>query len=490
VGVLRTPTHPRILAQLLNFYEYGFPIHELTGAFVVNEIIQVENLTKIYPAEKLRPPLRAVDGIDFTVRRGEVFGFLGPNGAGKTSTIRMLTGLTRPTSGRATLLGLDLASDVARIKKRIGVVPEASNMYDELSAFDNLIFAMQLYGLPRVERRPRAAALLERFRLSEKQDVPFSKLSRGMKRALTIAAALAHRPPLVFLDEPTTGLDVISARNLRGMIAGLRDEGVTVFLTTHYLEEAERLCDRIAILVKGRIVALDTVDGLKSAVQETQRITVELTLANGDAGTTIRRIEAEDAESAVQLALSQVNGGRILALNTLRPTLEEIFIKLTGLNPEVMLAEKNGKGGGYAGIDPAFRDQLHRSHCHRLRAAYRLTGAPAVGAGTSSRTAGRQAAGRYDFWVRGDPGGVGHIHSCVLLWRNQLADAGVGIIAFGNGIFGVRGVRLRRRAGGFRGADTGKFHPFPDDVPGRGLRAVSLHACLVSSHRPPAAADL
>jgi ABC-2 type transport system ATP-binding protein len=315
----------------------------------VTEIIQVENLTKVYPTGKGSPPLRAVDGIDFSVHAGEVFGFLGPNGAGKTTTIRMLTGLTRPTAGRATLLGLNLADDMARIKKRIGVVPEASNLYDELSAFDNLVFAMQLYGVPRAERKPRAIALLERFRLGEKQHASFAKLSRGMKRALTIAAALAHRPPLVFLDEPTTGLDVINARNLRQMITGLRDEGVTVFLTTHYLEEAERLCDRIAILVKGRIVALDTVDALKSAVQETQRVAVEFTLSNGENGVTTRRVEAEEVESAVRSILSQVNGERILAINTLRPTLEEVFIKLTGLSAEVMLAEKGGKGGGNAG---------------------------------------------------------------------------------------------------------------------------------------------
>ncbi len=315
----------------------------------MTEIIQVQNLTKIYPSGKSRPPLRAVDGIDFTVHAGEVFGFLGPNGAGKTTTIRMLTGLTCPTSGRATVLGLDLAGEMARIKKRIGVVPETSNLYDELTAFDNLVFAMQLYGVPRAERKPRATALLERFRLCEKQNAPFAKLSRGMKRALTIAAALAHRPSLVFLDEPTTGLDVISARNLRQMIAGLREEGVTVFLTTHYLEEAERLCDRVAILVKGRIVAMDTVDGLKSAVQETQRIAVEFTLADGENGTTTRRVETEDVENAVQSALAQTGRGRILAVNTLRPSLEDVFIKLTGLSAEEMLAEKGGKGGGNAG---------------------------------------------------------------------------------------------------------------------------------------------
>jgi len=309
-------------------------------------IIQVSQLTKIYQTGKDKPPLRAVDGIDFAVREGEVFGFLGPNGAGKTTTIRMLTGLARPTAGKASVMGLDLATDVTRIKKQIGVVPETSNLYDELSAFDNLVFAMQLYGVPRAERKTRAEELLARFRLSEKRDAPFAKLSRGMKRALTIAAALAHRPPLIFLDEPTTGLDVMNARNLRQMIAGLRNEGVTVFLTTHYIEEAERLCDRIAIIVKGHIVALDTVEGLKSTAQS--KPMVEVMLAGAHSGVETRRIEGEDIEAAARAALAQTDGRRVLAINTLRPTLEDVFVKLTGLHAEVMLAEKGGKGGGNA----------------------------------------------------------------------------------------------------------------------------------------------
>jgi len=314
----------------------------------MTEAIQVEGLTKVFTTAKDRPPLRAVDGIDFTVHEGEVFGFLGPNGAGKTSTIRMLTGLSHPTAGKAHVLGLDLDKDLPRIKKRIGVVPEASNLYDELTAYDNLVFAMQLYGVPRAERKPRAEALLQRFRLGEKRDAPFAKLSRGMKRALTIAAGLAHRPPLVFLDEPTTGLDVMSARNLRGMIANLRDEGVTVFLTTHYLEEAERLCDRVAVIVKGRIVALDTVAGLRSSAQ--QKTVVEMTLADSDGKQEKKRVECDEGvESAIQRLLSETGGRRVLAVDTLRPSLEDVFVQLTGLSAEVMLSEKSGKGGGNVG---------------------------------------------------------------------------------------------------------------------------------------------
>lgn len=314
----------------------------------MSEIIRVEKLTKIFTTDKGRPPLRAVDGIDFTVEEGEVFGFLGPNGAGKTTTIRMLTGLSRPTSGRASLLGLDLAKDLPRIKKSIGVVPETSNLYDELTAFDNLMFAMQLYGVPRAERAERAEALLERFRLKEKRNTPFAKLSRGMKRALTIAAALAHRPPLVFLDEPTTGLDVMSARSLRQTIARLRDEGVTVFLTTHYLEEAERLCDRVAIIVKGRIVALDKVENLRLGAQ--RRTILEITLEGKNGQVEKRRLECADGiDSALQNLLKDSGGQKILAVDSLRPSLEDVFVQLTGLSAEVMLAEKGGKGGGNAG---------------------------------------------------------------------------------------------------------------------------------------------
>jgi ABC-2 type transport system ATP-binding protein len=317
---------------------------------VVGYAIRAIQLTKIFQTVNSRAPLRAVDGIDFAVHEGEVFGFLGPNGAGKTTTVRMLTGLSRPTSGRARVLDLDIASDAARLKRRIGVVPETSNLYDELSAFDNLIFSMQLYGVPRAERRSRAEALLDRFRLSEKRDSPFARLSRGMKRALTIAAALAHRPALIFLDEPTTGLDVMNARNLRHMIANLRQEGVTVFLTTHYLEEAERLCDRVAILVKGRIVALDTVDGLRAAAQDKVTVQVTLTDANGRLETS--RVEGgDDVAAAIQsvLARAQAEGRRVQAVNTIRPTLEDVFVQLTGLHAEVMLAEKGGKGTGNAG---------------------------------------------------------------------------------------------------------------------------------------------
>jgi ABC-2 type transport system ATP-binding protein len=308
--------------------------------------IEVSGLTKYYgPSTRSGQALLAVDHISFEVPQGQVFGFLGPNGAGKTTTIRMLTGLTRPSQGQACVLGYNLATDLTRIKKVIGVVPETSNLYHELSARDNLVFMGQLYGVPRRERGQRANALLRRFRLWEKRDTPFSKLSKGMKRALTVAAALVHRPQLVFLDEPTTGLDILSARSLQALIGQLREEGVTVFLTTHYLEEAERLCDQVALIVKGRLVALDTVEGLKAQVRGRAAVEVTVGPGAGEARNAQLRFAAQDVTAALRLALAEAErqGRPVLSVRTVGPTLEDAFIELTGLGAEVMMVEKGNQ---------------------------------------------------------------------------------------------------------------------------------------------------
>ena len=220
-------------------------------------IIRVSDLTKRYKE------ILAIDHINLEVNDGEVFGFLGPNGAGKTTTIKMLTGLSKPTGGNVSVLGFDINSQIVQIKKHIGVVPEISNLYSELSGFDNLLFMAQLYGISRTQRRNRVEELLRTFRLYERKDNLFRTFSRGMKRSLTIAAALIHNPQVLFLDEPTVGLDVVAARSLRNLISNLRRQGITIFLTTHYLEEADLLCDRVAILVKGKILAIDTPRALK-----------------------------------------------------------------------------------------------------------------------------------------------------------------------------------------------------------------------------------
>lgn len=247
-------------------------------------IIQVSGLTKCYDG------IIAVDHINFEVNKGETFGFLGPNGAGKTTTIRMLTGLSKPTEGDASILGFSIKTKITEIKKHIGVVPEISNLYDELSALDNLIFIAQLYGVPAHKRRERALELLKIFGLYERRDSLFRTFSRGMKRALTIAAALIHNPEILFLDEPTVGLDVVAARSLRNMIRNLHEQKITIFLTTHYLEEADLLCDRVAVIVKGKIAEIDTPQNLKN--------------------------------------------------KTKSEFLEDAFMKITGLEPTIMLIEK------------------------------------------------------------------------------------------------------------------------------------------------------
>lgn len=215
--------------------------------------------------------LRALHAISFNVLPGEVFGFLGPNGAGKTTTIKILTGQLRPTSGSASVAGCDVVSAREALKPQIGVVFEYQNIYERLSARDNLLFVARLYGVDAA----RVDEVLSMVGLADRADERTSRFSNGMKQRLLIARALLHRPKVLFLDEPTRGLDPNAARDIRAFIAGLGMEGVTVFLTTHYMEEADRLCDRVAILNEGRMVALDTPERLKSAYRDAQEPTLE-----------------------------------------------------------------------------------------------------------------------------------------------------------------------------------------------------------------------
>lgn len=316
--------------------------------------IEVRDLTKRYGE------ILAVDNITLDVKGGEIFGFLGPNGAGKTTTIRMLTGLCRPTAGTARILGFDVASEIVEVKKRIGVIPEVSNLYDELSAFDNLLFMAQLYGIPRSQRKARAEELLKTFGLYERKDHLFSIFSRGMKRALTIAAGLIHSPKILFLDEPTVGLDVVAARHLRDLIDNLRREGVTIFLTTHYLEEADLLCDRIAILVKGKIVKIDTPEMLKVVAKEEPIIEVSFKKMQPQiveglserlpefrvvaVGHNKVRIYGGTSVKVLETVLGYAKGNDVLIeeVNSIKPSLEDAFIKITGLSPNVMATEKGG----------------------------------------------------------------------------------------------------------------------------------------------------
>ncbi|MCD6088118.1 ATP-binding cassette domain-containing protein, partial [Candidatus Bathyarchaeota archaeon] len=294
--------------------------------------------------------LTAVDHISFEVRRGEIFGFLGPNGAGKTTTIRMLVGLTAPTEGTAIIDGYDIRSEILEVKKRVGVVPEASNLYDELSVEDNLLFMAGLYHVPRLKREERVRELLKSFNLWDRKDTKFGKLSKGLKRRLTIAASLVHYPRIIFLDEPTTGLDVMSARSLRLLLKDLRETGVTIFLTTHYIEEADQLCDRIAVIVKGRIVTIDTPENMKSMVQDIPVIEALFDSPINKSmikdfgileeawieGNRIRIFAGEVTEVLEALInFATTYKLKIVGVNTVKPGLEEAFVKLTGLKPEI-----------------------------------------------------------------------------------------------------------------------------------------------------------
>ena len=318
--------------------------------------IHVEGLTKYYG------DFLAVDHIDFQVNQGEIFGFLGPNGAGKTTTIRMLCGLLKPSDGEASVAGFSIQKETVEVKSRIGVVPEISNLYDELTSFENLLFMGQLYGIPKNQRDKRAQELLQLFRLEGKKDDLFSSLSKGMKRSLTIAAALVHEPSLIFLDEPTSGLDVMSARNLRTIVKQLHQQGTTIFLTTHNIEEANLLWQRIAVIVNGKIIAVDTPEALKKSVQE--KSIVELGMENPNLPDLLESIKAFNGVDTVTRRQDRFVIGfkgsppwgsfvqylkerqfSVTSVNTLQPSLEDAFVKITGLEREIMMIEKEGKKG-------------------------------------------------------------------------------------------------------------------------------------------------
>ena len=319
----------------------------------MKDIIRTLDLTKYYG------DLLAVDHLSFSVKEGEIFGFLGPNGAGKTTTIRMLVGLTVPTGGTAIIDGFDIRSEILEVKRCVGVVPETSNLYDELSVKDNLLFMAGLYHVPRLKREERVRELLNSFNLWDRRDTKFGKLSKGLKRRLTIAASLIHHPRIIFLDEPTTGLDVMSARSLRHLLKDLRETGVTIFLTTHYIEEADQLCDRIAVIVKGRIVTIDTPKNMKSIVQGIpviealfdspidKSMTEDLSIL-GEVWVDDNRVRvlAEEIPETLEALINFATRRelKIIEINTVKPGLEDAFVKLTGVKPEVMKLEKE-KGG-------------------------------------------------------------------------------------------------------------------------------------------------
>jgi ABC-2 type transport system ATP-binding protein len=305
-------------------------------------IVRAENLSKRFEA------VVAVDRISFEVHTGEIFGFLGPNGAGKTTTINMLTGLARMSTGSIFINGIDCDKDHKTAQSFIGVVPDESNLYDDLSGYENLCFCGALYGMRKELRQKRATELLKHFGLWDSSNKLFKHYSKGMKRKLTIAAGIIHSPSLLFLDEPTTGIDVSSARQIRTMIRDLNQEGVTIFLTTHYLEEAERLCDRIAFIVNGKIIRLATLDELVQDFESYETVEFIFESENDKAiPTSVLQSRFPDYKfkpispnslyisSAGKLELSKLiayceeNEMKLYEAKRVKPSLEDIFVNIT-----------------------------------------------------------------------------------------------------------------------------------------------------------------
>jgi len=274
--------------------------------------IEVENLSRTFN------DLKAVDNISFSVQAGEIFGFLGHNGAGKTTTIRMLSGQLLPTSGRGQVAGCDVVSEQKRLKPFIGVVSEHQNLYERMSGRENLEFAARLYG----QTNRRVDEALEQVGLVERAKDTVKNYSNGMKQRLLIARALLHRPKIVFLDEPTRGLDPVVGREIRRLIVDLSNEGVTMFLTTHYMEEADQLCARVAFLSEGRIVALDTPSHLK--IKHGENV-VKVTFENGN--NLNISLDDQDAGKKLQTLISE---GQVRSLHSAEATLEEVFIRIAG----------------------------------------------------------------------------------------------------------------------------------------------------------------
>ncbi|MFW6158394.1 MAG: ATP-binding cassette domain-containing protein [Planctomycetota bacterium] len=307
-------------------------------------VIDVRGLVKRFG------PLTAVAGIEFDVRQGEIFGFLGPNGAGKTTTVRMLTGVLEPTEGTATIEDHDIRAEGLLSRAHLAVVPEEANVYLDLTLWQNVMLIGQLYGVPRPERTRHAKELLDALGLLDRRRQKARALSKGLRQRLLLCTALIARPEILFLDEPTSGLDVQSARLIRGIVRKLNDGGLTVFLTTHNMDEAEEMCSRVAIIDEGRIVAIDEPGRLRSAIQSSQYVEVAFGGGPPDAAALgrlpgVSRVGSDDGpvrlytESPGRVAgevarFAAENGLEIGHLCTRKPSLEDVFLSFTGEQKE------------------------------------------------------------------------------------------------------------------------------------------------------------
>jgi len=309
----------------------------------------LENAVEVKELSKSYGSLVAVDHISFEVKGKEIFGLLGPNGAGKTTTIRMICGMLRPTSGTAIIAGFDVSQEPQEVKRRIGLVPDISNLFGELSARVNLEFMGKLYGLDKKTRRERIDQVLELFHLKERQNDPVKYYSKGMHRRLTIAAALIHQPEILVMDEPTSGLDAQAARLVREITIDLNKEGRAILLTTHQIDEADRLAQRVGIIDRGHLIALNTPEQIKNSAEGMHALEIKI-LNEVDQQRWISIISGAEGVDNVFLAegkirilskdLSQIipavvnlvdkHGGKIENISVAQPTLEDAYINLTG----------------------------------------------------------------------------------------------------------------------------------------------------------------
>jgi ABC-2 type transport system ATP-binding protein len=299
--------------------------------------VVVSNLAKSFG------DVAAVKHISFQVKKGEFFGFLGPNAAGKTTTIRMLTGVIKPDEGTASIFGYDILREGLKTRQLMGIVPEMANAYVDLSAWNNIMLIGELYGVPKKERQERASKLLKDFGLYERRNHLVKGFSKGMKQKLLLCMALVSEPQILFLDEPTSGLDVESQRIIKEKIREFNKRGTTVLLTTHNMEEASQLCDRVAIISHGKIAAIDSPEKLRIQSSGLQSIVVSfdkqintnnLSKIHGvwnveKMGDKIRLFVDEPCDVLCQLIdFARTKNLGIISLNTFAPTLEDVFLKL------------------------------------------------------------------------------------------------------------------------------------------------------------------
>jgi ABC-2 type transport system ATP-binding protein len=307
-------------------------------------IVEIEGLRKIYDGKQR---VVAVDGIDLSVRPGELYGLLGPNGAGKTTTISICTTRALPTSGRVRIAGIDVVKAPALARRCIGVVPQYNTLDRACTVYENIFFHCLYFGFSRAEARDRTNKLLEQFHLTERASAYPSQLSGGLAQRVQIARAIAHRPKVLFLDEPSAGLDPQSRIAMWEAVRNLRKEGITVVLTTHYMEEADELCERVAIIDHGKILVEDTPAALKSSVgaqrvyeldlrshQGIPNLVDELEQKPGVASveTTSKgvRIFAEGTEGLLSEVVREANPYGLRDLTITETSLETVFIRLTG----------------------------------------------------------------------------------------------------------------------------------------------------------------